>query len=173
MLQAASTRAPDAVAVSEQYVKASPPDSEGDDEERVDPGPRVLSKFLSVKFRNALGKQGSTTSEKCKVKSKAKFRMRNHAKAPEAPKKANKPETNNSGASCEYKPGLFEEERQIFLLQAKADGLSHKEALGAWKDSPQRAKFLCNLSLPELKRRRFVPKGCAANPFVAVAALGG
>ena len=54
-----------------------------------------------------------------------------------------------------------------FMEAAKKEGkcVSMAEARAEWSGSLKRAKLLANLSLPELKRRRFVTKDCESNPF--------
>lgn len=75
--------------------------------------------------------------------------------------------------SVVYKAGEFSKIRdqyvKDFICSAKEAGTasSRPEALASWSVSLKRAQLLSSLSLPELKKRRFVPKGCTANPFLA------
>ena len=59
-----------------------------------------------------------------------------------------------------------------FLDQAAANGeeASYAMARDKWATSMTRASLLSTVSLPELKRRRFVSKDCTTNPFAAMAA---
>ena len=59
-----------------------------------------------------------------------------------------------------------------FLAQAAANGeeASYAMARDKWATSMKRASLLSTVSLPELKRRRFVSKDCTTNPFAAMVA---
>ena len=72
-----------------------------------------------------------------------------------------------------YSPHLYSEKFKIYMLAAGNNGISQKSARESWKTSLDRALLLKDLSVPELKRRRFVKKGCTTNPFQAIAAAAG
>lgn len=57
-----------------------------------------------------------------------------------------------------------------FLDQAAASGeeATYAMARDKWSTSMKRATLLSTVSLPELKRRRFVSKDCTSNPFAAM-----
>ena len=59
---------------------------------------------------------------------------------------------------------------QDFLDQAAASGeeATYAMARDKWSTSMKRAMLLSTVSLPELKRRRFVSKDCTSNPFAAM-----
>ena len=59
---------------------------------------------------------------------------------------------------------------QDFLDQAAASGeeATYAMARDKWSTSMKRAMLLSTVSLPELKRRRFVSKDCTGNPFAAM-----
>ena len=71
-------------------------------------------------------------------------------------------EASDSKSLQKYSPHLYAEQRKIFI---GASGKTYKEACEAWKTSAERSKLLSQVSLGELKRRKFVPKGCQENPF--------
>ena len=57
-----------------------------------------------------------------------------------------------------------------FLDQAAASGqeATYAMARDKWATSMKRASLLSTVSLPKLKRRRFVSKDCTSNPFAAM-----
>ena len=61
-----------------------------------------------------------------------------------------------------YSPHLYGEKRKAYI---EACGKSYREACRDWADSMERAAILATLEVSELKRRRFVSKGCTENPF--------
>ena len=69
-----------------------------------------------------------------------------------------------------YSPHLYMEKFKIYIMAAAKEGISAKSARESWKTSLERALLLKDVSVPELKRRRFVAKGCKTNPFQAIAA---
>ena len=79
----------------------------------------------------------------------------------EPPKKA-EPEAVAARESAKYSPHLYAQKRMIFI---QASGLGLKEGSAAWNASSERAALLSTVPLGELKRRKFVPRGCQENPF--------
>ena len=72
--------------------------------------------------------------------------------------------------SLVYKANEYQKVRNEYLADAKAElGLTHTEANEAWNDSTQKKRLLGGLSVPELRRRRFIPKGCDHNPWASAA----
>ena len=66
----------------------------------------------------------------------------------------------------EYQANQYAKMRQDFIDCAKADrGLSFKDAASEWNCSSQKRKMLAGLSIPELRRRRFISKDCDRNPW--------
>ena len=155
-----STPAPDPIPVSDQYVAAFGDDDEGD----LDPhdaghvGKTVLG---LLKGRGVI--QAEVASN---PKGRFTFkRASDTSKCPENSRDAGE-------IAGQYTPHLYAEKRKIFLGSAKLKGLSYKDANASWNSSKERALLLCDVPLPELKRRRFVSKSCTQNPF-QVAAGGG
>ncbi|CAE7254003.1 unnamed protein product [Symbiodinium necroappetens] len=66
-----------------------------------------------------------------------------------------------------YLPNLYSEKRLAFI-DAHAVQYGKREAAKMWNTSIQKAKMLAGLGLRELKKRKFVPKDTAENPFVKV-----
>lgn len=65
-----------------------------------------------------------------------------------------------------YAPQEYSKLRQQFINTIKDDrGLSHTEAVEAWNQSRQKRILLAPVSVSELKRRKFIPKGCDHNPW--------
>lgn len=75
---------------------------------------------------------------------------------------------------AKYEPGKFREAQQLhvqrFLEEAARNGeqVTQRIVLKSWSTSAKRAAFLANLSLSELKRRRFVGKDALRNPFADI-----
>ena len=73
-----------------------------------------------------------------------------------------------------YKAGEYgkiqKEWIKTFFLESAKSGAKpdHAAALAAWSNSLKRAMLLSPLGVPELKKRRFVQKGCETNPFKEV-----
>ena len=108
------------------------------------------------------------------VKKESKPKAKSNPKTNKKPEKA----MADPKAQCygQYLPKDFSKRGKLFRDQAKAQGHSPKVALRMWLESSERASILADLPLNELKRRKFVPKGCCQNPFASGngnAALGG
>ena len=82
----------------------------------------------------------------------------------------------NSSATSEsssYKAGDYNDVRKCFVKQFLEDAKSRGDpatcavAHTAWNASLKRAQLLADVSVSELKRRRFIPKGTWENPFKA------
>ena len=156
--------------MSEQYLAAHDAGADGVDDDEAEalpsgarkahaPRSRFLSGFL-FKRRASEGEKAPVTTKPAsknskEVKGLKKRKGNQDEQAPETP------------ANVKYTPHLYAERRVHFIHQARADGMSLKEAQEAWHESDVKAAMLSTLSLPELKRRRFVPKGVTSNPFVA------
>ena len=88
-----------------------------------------------------------------------------------APSEA-KPREIESPTPTVYVPGEYQKIQaqfiQDFLQNANTEGQKPQmaEARLAWANSLKRAQLLCDLSVSELKKRRFIGKGpCSTNPF--------
>ena len=66
-----------------------------------------------------------------------------------------------------YKPHEYSRIKTEFISSKKDSGLSRMEATEAWNQSQQKRKLLCGVSVPELRRRRFISKGCDSNPWAS------
>ena len=55
--------------------------------------------------------------------------------------------------------------RKDFIQARQADGFKYATASELWTKSLEKAQALCTVSVPELKRRKFLPKGCSHNPW--------
>ncbi|CAE7322241.1 unnamed protein product, partial [Symbiodinium microadriaticum] len=66
-----------------------------------------------------------------------------------------------------YLPNLYSEKRLAFI-DANAVQYGKREAAKMWNTSLQKAKMLAGVGLRELKKRKFVPKDTAENPFVKI-----
>ena len=74
-----------------------------------------------------------------------------------------------SAASCGdvYKPHEYSRIRREFINLKKDSGLSGVEANDAWNQSKQKRKLLAGVSVSQLRRRRFIEKGCDHNPWAS------
>ncbi len=76
------------------------------------------------------------------------------------------PAKQDDDVPAEYQANQYAKMRQDFIDRAKADrGLSFKDAALEWNGSSQKRKMLAGLSIPELRRRRFISKDCECNPW--------
>ncbi len=68
--------------------------------------------------------------------------------------------------SSTYKANEYSDIRKMFLKDAmESRGISAREASQEWNVSSQKRKMLAGLSIPELRRRRFIGKGETENPW--------
>ena len=110
----------------------------------------------------------------CVPKKKQKA-MKGKKKRPDVKKlkKVEPKESVEGGASVDaqlnyeiYKPQDYMRIRKEFIDDAKKKlDLSAKAASERWNSSDQKRKLLRNVSIPELRRRRFIEKGCDHNPW--------
>ena len=68
-------------------------------------------------------------------------------------------------SSCKYVPEVYAKTRQAFIDQLRKDGISFSVASSTWNLSKQKRSLLSGVSVSELKRRRFLPKGSEKNPW--------
>ena len=65
-----------------------------------------------------------------------------------------------------YVPGEFCAARDRFVSRARQLlKVDYRTASELWNRSNEKKTYLKHMPLPELKRRRFVPKGATCNPF--------
>ena len=70
-------------------------------------------------------------------------------------------------SAAQYKAGEYCCARDRFLARARQHlKVSYKTACDLWNSSTEKKNYLKNMSVGELKRRRFVPKGTTENPFL-------
>ena len=90
---------------------------------------------------------------------KAKKRPKAKSKGPKA-KRSKKPANAPKHAAIEFAAA-----KRDFLAEQKEQGKSHRDAVGLWNSSEKKRSFLSGLSVPELKKHRFLPKGATVNPW--------
>ena len=155
--------APAAFALSEQYVKRGCQEEDDGDSEAEGEASGEAKK----------PRKGPKPGKKPKAKAKSRIKVKLNALKRAAAKNrgqaqvqalrgAQDCEASDSKSLQKYSPHLYAEQRKIFI---GASGKTYKEACEAWKTSAERSKLLSQVSLGELKRRKFVPKGCQENPF--------
>ena len=80
--------------------------------------------------------------------------------------KQHKPvQTREATSICEYEPSVYAENRKTYIDNLHETGVAFNVASSAWNLSQEKRKLLCNVSVSELKRRRFLPKGATENPW--------
>ena len=100
------------------------------------------------------GDSGDDISEAPKKTTKGDRRTAKKKTAPKNPK-----------GSRKRGPWNYNETRMEFLTDLKKSGLTFTEAKKEWDNSDKKRELLSTLSLPELKRRKFVPKSCKTHPW--------
>ena len=96
----------------------------------------------------------------------AKKKKKAMAKSKVKKKESSKP-IQSSEASCigEYEPSVYAEKRKIYIDNLRETGVAFNLAASAWNLSQEKRNLLCSVSVTELKRRRFLPKGATENPW--------
>ncbi len=56
--------------------------------------------------------------------------------------------------------------RGTFLASLKEQGYKFADARAQWDQSKEKKTLLASISLPELKRRKFVDKTCTVHPWL-------
>ena len=59
----------------------------------------------------------------------------------------------------------YAEFRNEYIRVKMKEGFSHKESCNLWDESLDKAKLLANVSIGEMKRRKFLKKGTEENPW--------
>ena len=176
-----TSRAPDPIPVSEQYKVAFDEPKDEAEEHEADDGatgdaPKVPQSLPKKRLLIGGGPTEAPKKKRLILGAGLGARPARDAHSPDAVPAAPAPDHDAEGMCPDrvgvYRPHHFREQREIFLIQSKKDGMTHKQACEAWCSSTQRSELLAHMSLPELKRRRFVDKNCTVNPF-RLAALGG
>lgn len=155
-----------AFSVCEQYKQHGKGDY-GEDDEQDDCDPEMGSDTGQQQpVCRAKKRRRRQLLKKCKKKTKKKVVVERKARS------GCKPVPDAIHGKClAYQPGTYNETRKSFLdewkKKSKETGLkpTHAAAVEAWDTSLKRALMLCDLSVGELKKRRFIPKGCSTNPF--------
>lgn len=86
----------------------------------------------------------------------------------------NKKKSVAKDATSTYEAGKFWQAQKDYVMQfmdqAAINGTdaTRKDAMKSWQTSAKRAGLLAGLSVSELKRRKFVPKGTTSNPFAEI-----
>ena len=107
---------------------------------------------------------GAASTKKKKKKPKSKVDVK---RLPVVPVHADEDENPNPNV---YKANEYNKARKEYTASVKDElGLTPSEANKSWNDSTQKKRLLGGLSVPELRRRRFIPKGCDHNPWASAA----
>ena len=62
-------------------------------------------------------------------------------------------------------PWNYNEIRVSFIKKLQGEGVSFSDAKEQWDKSEDKRLFLQDVSVKELKRRKFIPKDCTVNPW--------
>ena len=139
-LEAKQLAAPEPFAQNKQYKK----NFEGDGDEQDPEAPAKKSKK---------SKKKKCTKPPAQVKNAAQVEV-------------HEPSASVSAESAvTYAPHEYSSLRQQFLSEKTLAGMSAKDAREEWNKSDVKRRLLSGVPLPELKRRRFVPKDCQVNPW--------
>ena len=111
-----------------------------------------------------LEKPNGKTKPKKKLKASSKKKRCPGGNVKDAPKVCAVP-ASGSGDVGEYKAQEYSKLRQAFISEAREKGASFTEAANGWNTSQQKRKLLSTLSVPELRRRRFIGKEIDHNPW--------
>ena len=69
-------------------------------------------------------------------------------------------------ADGEVKPVWnYSEVRNEYMNQLKGSGVAYEKRKQMWNDSDEKRDYLGSVSVPELKRRKFISKDCFENPW--------
>ena len=143
-----NTAPPKPFAIHQQYVPAVLAAREGqdhvdedEDDDEVDDEP--ASKTKKTESR-----------EKPKVKGKRARRDEPTTATPSSEQPNESPSTWNYGKI-----------RSAFIAEHRAKGHSFQDSCSLWDSSDQKKNLLCLVSVAELKRRKFLPKGSNTNPW--------
>ena len=108
-------------------------------------------------------KKSTRKSKKAKKRGPAQVHKTKVAEIPDAAPSEFLPATSEET----YSPSRYAELRKHFVTEKMSAGLSWKNAQAEWNQSDLKRQLLCAVSLPELKKRRFVSKDCTENPWAA------
>jgi len=99
----------------------------------------------------------------CKPKSKSTRKRRPDVKSA----KVKKGDAKAAAASGENTsdPWIYSQIKREFIKSMVSSGVLKGQAVEAWNQSSQKRNFLSTVSVSELKRRRFIEKGCDHNPW--------
>ena len=103
---------------------------------------------------------------KQRKKGKAKAKAVKPTRAPAAVSKV-KNDMKRPASEVSYEPHVYKERRAKYIEDQKAKGCTHAMACTAWNLCPEKTNLLAGLSVSELVRRRFLPKGSTKNPWVS------
>ncbi|CAE7797998.1 unnamed protein product [Symbiodinium sp. CCMP2592] len=157
--------------ITQQYAKAIKPLADEADDDDEDDEEAVASEASELNDGEDESNTPPTKSAGYRFKVEFAIKKGSKRKAKSNPKtKRTKPEKAKADPEdhCygDYLPKDFCDRGKAFRNQAKSEGHRPKVALRMWMESAERASILADLPLNELKKRRFVPKGCTENPFV-------
>ena len=151
-LEKQSSQPPQPFPLHAQYVPniAGPKGEDGDSEASGDEGD-VRSKKSRV-----AGKK--VNSKKCNIKAKA-----NSSKEKPACNASEPITGETTGSEGGWKYGAI---RNAFIQDQRSKGVGFDAAKLLWDSSEQKAQLLSAVSVQELKRRKFLPKGASENPWL-------
>ena len=145
-LEKQSSQPPQPFPLNAQYVAniAGPKGEDGDSEASGDEG--------DVKSKRSRVAGKKPNSKKNKTKAKAK------SSKEKPPAKTGETTGSNDG----WKYGAI---RNAFIQDQRNKGVGFDAAKSLWDSSEQEAQLLSVVSVQELKRRKFLPKGASENPW--------
>lgn len=145
------TSTPRPFSQNRQYKKHQPDDGEFSDDGEGDPQ-NTQSQHASKKKTKGNGKSSKKKKKVPAQLSKAKLVEKCDDDTAAVPEGG-------------YEAKTYSILRKKFIDEARETGLSFTDANKKWNSSAEKCRLLSTLSLPELKRRRFVSKDCQENPW--------
>ena len=106
--------------------------------------------------------QGSESEKECEPKKNPKKQKKKKTPAKKKEKKGSDPVHSEDQPKSEWQ---YRSIRMKYIENLRAEGKSFDEASKLWNDSAEKAAYLAPVSVGELKKRRFLPKGATRNPW--------
>lgn len=73
--------------------------------------------------------------------------------------------TKRKGRESDGKEWNYASVRKSFIQKEQQGGLTYKAAMDNWDSSEEKRLYLCDVSVKELKRRKFIPRDATTNPW--------
>ena len=134
------------------------------------PKPFPISKQYKERTqKKGVDKEGDAdvteTEEPPKLTEKLTLSGKGKPKKKKTAKKARKAQVQESAGTSGYAPEVYSAKRSAFIQNLRDEGYSYQVAKTTWNFGSAKRELLSGVSVSELKRRRFLPKGASENPW--------